>query len=171
MKLNWAFSCGAVLAVALWGCSPSGYAASGETPKVKDTGLIYFAGQKNGEPDGSNTCSIKIESGTHKFVKMDDCKNDDYYYYRFENAPSAALITLYAENDCRDGSDDNDWYFTLRTYVGSLSNKYRKISDVENLSAGDIVSLGVMYEKGKKRKGDVDGKLSCVVIDYDLGKS
>ncbi|WP_350013142.1 hypothetical protein [Pseudomonas asiatica] len=171
MKLNLAFSCGAVLAVALWGCSASGYAASGEAPKVKDTGLIYFAGQKNGEPDGGNTCSIKIESGTHKFVKMDDCVNDDYYYYRLENAPSAALITLYAENDCRDGSDDNDWYFTLRTTMTPVTTTYRKIEDLQSLSAGDIVSRGVMFERGKRRKGDVDGKLSCVIIDYDLGES
>ena len=166
MKLSLGSACAYLLVAALSGCSApvgdSGSKASG----VNDTAVIYFAGRnKEGEPDGKNTCSFKMEKGTYKFVSHDSCKNDDYYYYRFDNAPSATLIGLFAENDCRAGESDNDWNYTLRIYINPTSTEFRKLNDLEGLEAGDIVTRGVMVQRGKYRKGDIGGKLSCVIID------
>lgn len=128
-----------------------------------NTATIYFAGGKD-EPD-KNICSFEVKAGEYKFNggSNNDCTNDDMYWYRLENAPSAALITLHAEDDCRK---DGDWYFTVRTYIDPVTVGWQKISDLEHLKAGDIVTRGLMYETGVYNKGDVGGKISCVTIDY-----
>lgn len=133
--------------------------------KPQHTPLIYFAGGKNGEPD-ENSCSIEIKKGTYKFNGGDNnsCTNDDMYFYRVDNAPSAALITLHAEDDCRE--EGGDWHFQLRIYINPTTTGWLKISDLKNYNAGDIVTAGVMYQTGKYEKGSVGGKLSCVTIDY-----
>lgn len=168
MKFSLVFLRLAVLAIVLPSYSAAVYASDNEGVGVDNTPIIYFAGEKDGQPDGGNTCSITIKAGQYKFAGGDNnnCKNDDMYYYRLDNAPSPALITLHAEDDCRSGSSDNDWNFQLRVYINPTTGTWRKISDLKGLSPGDIVVRGVMFEKGWYNKGSIGGKLSCVTIDY-----
>lgn len=130
---------------------------------VRAQGTIFFAGGKD-EPD-KNVCSFAVAGGEYKFNggSNNTCTNDDMYWYRLDNAPSAALITLHAEDDCRIGGD---WYFTLRTYINPTTVGWQKISDLQHLEAGKIVTRGVLVEAGEYNKGSVGGKLSCVTIDY-----
>jgi hypothetical protein len=140
------------------------HAQESTPPATTNTARIYFAGGKGGEPD-QNMCSFEVKAGIYKFNggSNNDCTNDDMYWYRIDNAPSAALITLHAEDDCRRGGD---WYFTLRTYINPVTVGWQKISDLQHLKAGDIVTRGLLYEAGAYDKGDVGGKISCVTIDY-----
>ena len=91
-----------------------GQAQDSTSPVTMNTARIYFAGGKD-EPD-ENVCSFEVKGGEYKFNggSNNDCTNDDMYWYRLDNAPSAALITLHAEDDCRNGGD---WYFTIRIYI------------------------------------------------------
>lgn len=141
------------------------HAQESAPPATTNTARIYFAGGKGGEPD-QNTCSFEVKAGEYKFNggTNNDCTNDDMYWYRIDNAPSAALITLHAEDDCRKGGD---WYFTIRTYISPVTVGWQKISDLQYLKAGDIVTRGLMYEEGHYEEGSgVGGKISCVTIDY-----
>ncbi|MBA1205384.1 hypothetical protein G7009_27130 [Pseudomonas capeferrum] len=135
------------------------------TPVIKDSAYIYFTGKNDQDEPGGKSCSLPIERGD---TPMGDtaCKNDEVYYYRFDNVPSATLITLDAENECRDASNPGDWQFTLRSYINPTTTGWRKVSDLQSLKSGDIVTAGVMYEQGYYKKGDVAGKLSCVRIQY-----
>jgi len=97
-------------------------------------------------------------------MKDTACKNDEAYYYRFENVPSATLITLDAEDECRFPEDVGDWQFTLRSYMSPTDVPWQKISDLRHKRKGDIVAPGVLYDSGEYNKGSIDGKLSCVKI-------
>ncbi|MFK0094923.1 hypothetical protein [Pseudomonas sp. NPDC090592] len=140
------------------------YALDRKPVGTTNTPMIYFAGGKGGEPD-QNTCSFEIKGGQYKFNGGDNnnCTNDDMYWYRLDNAPSAALITFHAEDDCREGGD---WYFRFRTYINPITVGWQKISDLNGPKPGDIVTKGIMFDGGEYNKGAVDGKISCVTIDY-----
>lgn len=164
MKLNRIVIRFALSLALLAGGAASVHAQESTPPATTNTARIYFAGGSGTEPD-QNICSFEVAAGEYKFNggSNNDCTNDDMYWYRLENAPSAALITLHAEDDCRNGGD---WYFTVRTYINPVTVGWQKISDLEHLKAGDIVTRGLMYEAGVYDKGDVGGKISCVTIDY-----
>ena len=145
----------------LLGCGTSHADPAG----VLNSARIHFTGKNGQDQPGGNNCSMDI--GTYrKVVKMKDtpCKNDEAYFYRFENVPSATLITLDAEGDCREPDDIGDWQFILRSYMTPTNTEWERISDLRHKSKGDIVAPGVLYDSGKYRKGSIDGKLSCVVI-------
>jgi len=133
------------------------------TMDANSTGYIYFTGKNDQDEPGGKNCSLSIRQG-ETFMGDTACKNDEVYYYRFENVPSATLITLDAENECRDASNKGDWQFTLRSYINPTTTGWRKVSDLQSLKAGDIVTAGVMYEVGYYHKGGIGGKLSCVKI-------
>jgi len=139
----------------LTGCEPA---------QAANTALIWFTGKNDlGEPGGKK-CSIPIQAG-ETFMGDTACKNDEVYYYLFDNVPSATLITLDAENTCRGANDPGDWQFTLRAYINPTITQWRKISDLRGLNPRDIVTAGILYERGYYNKGDIDGKLSCVKIE------
>ena len=137
--------------------------ARGAPPVVNDTALIYFTGKNDLDEPGGKECSIGIQE-KETFMGDTACKNDEVYFYRFDNVPSATLVTLDAENKCRTGDNQGDWQFTLRTIKLRTTTGWRKVSDLQSLNRGDIVTAGLMYEDGYYNKGTVGGKLSCVKV-------
>lgn len=153
---------GMVLALCVGGLT-SAYAVGNDSPAAVNVPKIFFTGGKD-EPN-DNTCSVEIKAGTYKF-KGDDpnkCDDNDLYWYRIENVPSAALITLHDDQDCR-AEDDDDWWVTLRVYINPTTTEWKKISDLLHYSKGDIVTKGIMIEDLGFTADD--GELSCMIIDY-----
>lgn len=155
------------LCVLLAGCTsdqPSAPTVANSPPTVANSAKLYLIGKdKEGGPGGKRSCSLDIEEG-ETFMGETDCKNDEVYYYRLDNVPSATLITLDAEDKCRKNNNRGDWQYTLRTYNSPTTTEWKKISDLKGMEAGDIVSAGVLVERGYHRHGEMDGKLSCVKI-------
>ncbi len=112
---------------------------------------------------GGKSCSLSITKGD-TFMGDTACKNDEVYFYRFDNVPSATLVTLDAENTCRSASNPGDWQFVLRSYINPTTTEWKRVSDLQSLGAGNIVTAGVLFEQGYHRQGAVGGKLSCVRI-------
>ncbi|WP_144940959.1 hypothetical protein [Pseudomonas alabamensis] len=155
------------LCVLLAGCTSdqaSAQTVANSPPTVANSAKLYLIGKDNqNNPGGKKSCSLDIkESETH--MGDTDCKNDEVYFYRLDNVPSATLITLDAEDKCRKDNDRGDWQYTLRTYNSPTTTEYKKISDLKDMEAGDIVSAGVIVERGYHNKGGMGGKLSCVKI-------
>lgn len=143
----------------------AGVYALDKPSETKSTAQVFFAGGKN-EPDSGNTCSIVITSGTHEYdFPSKGCKNDDMYWYRVENAPSATLITLYSEANC---PRSEYWWFRIRTYIQPTTTGWRKIEDLASTTVGSIITAGIILDDNKYAHDEgpkLGGTLSCVKID------
>nr|WP_314494012.1 hypothetical protein [uncultured Pseudomonas sp.] len=138
-------------------------ASYGAPAEPQDTGRIFFTGKNSMDEPGGKSCSLSITKGD-TFMGDTACKNDEVYFYRFDNVPSATLVTLDAENTCRSASNPGDWQFVLRSYINPTTTEWKRVSDLQSLGAGNIVTAGVLFEQGYHRQGAVGGKLSCVRI-------
>lgn len=96
---------------------------------------------------GGDRCSIEVVrmKGEQTFDFKDDdtnnCKNDQMTYFKLNNVPSATLIGLYAEANCRTERTP-DWYFILRVYINPMSTGWIAIPDLEHVSKDGIVKGG-----------------------------
>ncbi|WP_409262582.1 hypothetical protein [Pseudomonas putida] len=148
----------------------AGVYALDKPSETKGTAQLYLAGGKGDEPDSGNTCSIEIKpngpDGPHVYDFPDEgCKDDDMYWYRIDNAPSATLITLYSEADC---PSDKYWWFRIRTYIQPTTTGWRKIEDLAPIPLGSIITGGIILDSKKYAHDEgpkLGGKLSCVKID------
>ncbi|MDH0649879.1 hypothetical protein N5D48_18955 [Pseudomonas sp. GD03858] len=118
--------------------------------------------------DGDHNCEIPLTRTNGRVeIRMGDtrCKDDEVYFYRFDNAPSAALITFYDSPDC---VPEKKWSYTLRiTRYIVKSDDWLAIDGLKDKKKGDKIDNGVYLEDGENDGGDqVKGKLSCVVINY-----
>lgn len=118
---------------------------------------------------GGDRCSIDInyssstETYDFKSGKNNECKNDQMSYFKLNDVPSATLIGLYAEANCRTYRKP-DWYFILRVYIQPLSTQWYAIPDVEGTDRGKIFKRGLRVEENVYNQGNIKGKLSCVTI-------
>lgn len=145
----------------LLGCGTS----HAEPAGVLNSARIHFTGKNGQDEPGGKNCAVEIgEFTTVVKMKSTPCKNDEAYFYKFENVPSATLITLDSEENCGISSKTRDWRFTLRSYMTPTDTEWKRISDLQYKREGDIIAPGVLYDSGKFRHGSIDGKLSCVVV-------
>ncbi|MCU1734774.1 MULTISPECIES: hypothetical protein [unclassified Pseudomonas] len=125
---------------------------------------LYKKGPQDGVP-GNLSCSIELVTGEHNFHDSEACENDQIYYFKLLNAPSATVISFHDTPDCNDKTDQN-FYFYLKTVKNNLTfENPLKLDIAATTPVGTIVagSGGVRMEK-KLVAGQIDGKLSCVTI-------
>ncbi|MDH0304518.1 MULTISPECIES: hypothetical protein [unclassified Pseudomonas] len=118
--------------------------------------------------DGDHKCEIPLTRTNRRVeIRMGNtqCKDDEVYFYRFDNAPSPALITFYDSPDC---VSKKKWSYTLRiTRYAVTSDDWLAIDGLKDKKKGDKIDNGVYLEDGENEGNDqVGGKLSCVAIDY-----
>ncbi len=141
-------------------------------------GVIKFAQKlENGEP-GGQTCSYDIAPRGYTMVynfrkSKSPCNNDVHSWFRIDNAPSAVLIELRSDapetgDKCRSDSDTR-WIFRLRTTKQRTTTGWVSIPGLTSSPDKSIVDPGGLRLDSKKYdndSGNVEGKLSCVKIDY-----
>jgi hypothetical protein len=158
----------------LWGAGFTGAALAGDTG-----GMIMFAERVEDEVPEGKRCEIPIETNDapvqYNFRALGSrCKNDEYSWFRLDNAPSAVVFSLGSDA----WSDSNEhlgckplsmsrWVFELRTIRERTNTKWYRISELEEKVSGDLLdSGGLRLEKNYFEHGQIDGKLSCVIIDH-----
>lgn len=122
---------------------------------------------KNGPGDlpGNLMCSLALETGEYDFTDMDKCDNDEAYFFKLIDAPSATVISFHDTPDCNE-KNNQEFYFYLKTVKHNLTfDKPLELDVVAATAVGSVVkeSGGVRMEK-KYVNGKIDGKLSCVTI-------
>ncbi|WP_460418486.1 hypothetical protein [Pseudomonas sp. microsymbiont 2] len=138
--------------------------AGADTVGLKPQANVGRLMMRENKTDGTRKCELSLErkdSRTTKKMGDTDCENDEVYFYRFENAPSGALITFYDQPGC-----DGTWWYTVRITKYEVTSKdWLSLKELKNKQKGDWIDTGV-YLDDKKDGGQVEGKLSCVAIDY-----
>ncbi|WP_313644525.1 hypothetical protein [Pseudomonas sp.] len=154
--------CTAMLAVALLQGGTRSLAASTTEENVA---TIKFANKGSNDEPGK-TCTKTVSwnhTGSYNLADM-DCKNDEAYFYMFENVPSAMKIMLSSEKDC--DKKKKDWEFEMITYKHPLTmDNWKRISDLKGMVAGQIIVPGLKLTREDYDHGNIDGKLSCFTID------
>ncbi|WP_146232245.1 hypothetical protein [Pseudomonas mosselii] len=116
----------------------------------------------------ARSCSLQPVAGANKEFKFGSgttcpaLPNDEAYFFRFDGVPSAVLVTFYDSGECKD---DGNFAFQVRTTQNPTTIDITSLSDVHGKPDGEIFAPGakLMWKKGT---GQVDGKLSCVRIEY-----
>ncbi|WP_460123399.1 hypothetical protein [Pseudomonas sp. S2_C03] len=137
------------------------FAVAEQQPTEKQaTGSIVFS-EKGSE--GGKTCSVPFITQPAVDFTSDNygCVNDEYSYFRLNDAPSAGQFQLSSEN-CRGGEA---WWFWLDTYINPISTDWIYIGDLSTFQKGDIVRRGITLDsKRTNTTVPFKGKLSCVRI-------
>ncbi|MBA6068677.1 hypothetical protein [Pseudomonas mosselii] len=121
------------------------------------------------DKEQERTCALAPIPGAnevYRFGSDKTCKqlpNDEAYYFKFDGLPSAVLVTFYDDPDCK--FDTGNFVFQLRTLQNDVTTEPMKLSTVHAQPEGNIIAVGVRLER-KSGSGQVDGKLSCVRIEY-----
>lgn len=158
----------------LWGAGFTGAALAGDTG-----GVIMFAEKYENEQPGGKQCEIAIETNKdpvqYNFRALGShCKNDEYSWFRLDNAPSAVLFSLGSdawsnENEhlgCKSLSESR-WIFELRTTIERTNTKWYRIDKLRDKVDNFLVDEGgLRLEKNNFKQGQIDGKLSCVIINH-----
>jgi hypothetical protein len=126
------------------------------------------------EADGVRECSIPtlIDPGdTYKDYAVDrwGCTNDQAYTVRFVDVPSALNITFFSdkENDYCKEEGRQDWVIEVRTIKEPTTTPedYISIAAMANVPDNTLVVPGVLKIRLVHRRGDYNGKLSCVRVE------
>ncbi|MGE6825741.1 hypothetical protein [Pseudomonas soli] len=126
-----------------------------------DVGTVNIYDKQEGRP-----CTLKPIAGMDETYRLGKGKcsslpNDEAYYFKFDGVPSAVLVTFYDSADC---SKTGNFAFMVRTTQSPTTTTIIKLSAAHAASEG-IIAPGLRLE-WKKGDGQVDGKLSCVRIQY-----
>lgn len=108
---------------------------------------------------------IKDVNEVYRFGKTKYCSslpNDEAYYFRFDGVPSAVLVTFYDSPDCNGVSS---FVFRVRTMQSPTTTEEMKLSAAHSKPEGGMLAPGLRLEF-KRGTGQVDGRLSCVRIEY-----
>lgn len=148
-------------------------------PASESSPVIKLFKKKKDDGTWPLDCTIPFPASGDKTIKFADnnsdtygCTNDDDYGFKIENAPSAAEIELWENNDC---NDQNDWVFYLKT-INNPTHMTEEV-DIQRLDAltppepdsddrlqGVIVVPGLKLMKKYNDGNEVGGKLSCIQI-------
>lgn len=120
-------------------------------------------------PDGSgHTCQIPFENGKEIEVDMYNdndygCKEDEYSYFMFDNAPSRAIAYFYSDYDCsRNGNGNgNQWSYGVQTYNEPTTTIWISIASLNGFAVGDIVKPGVKLIDKYWKSGDIVEEIEC----------
>ncbi|WP_175651647.1 hypothetical protein [Pseudomonas sp. Marseille-P9899] len=126
---------------------------------------LYKKGQQDGVP-GNLSCSIDLVTGEHNFHESENCENDEIYFFKLLNAPSATTISFHDSPDCNEKNDQN-FYLYFKTVKHNFSFETPLSLTITAATAvGRIVagSGGLLRMEKKMTTGQIDGKLSCVTI-------
>ncbi|MBK4996011.1 hypothetical protein IAE39_004185 [Pseudomonas sp. S37] len=145
--------------------------------EVPTGGTIMFAQKlENGEPGGQQcTLPIKSDNAEHIYnFRTNDasCNNDVHSWFRVENAPSAVIFELRSDaaqlkpGECRPDSQTR-WIFKLRTTRQPTTTGWISIPGLRGRPDKTIIDAGgVRLESTRDEGGNIEGKLSCVKINY-----
>ncbi|MEJ5906401.1 hypothetical protein V7V80_17080 [Pseudomonas kermanshahensis] len=139
-----------------------GCAYAETTPQSSNTVKISFANDKDQNPGKS--CTKEFSWSTKKQIHLKDmaCGNDQVYYFKVENFPSAALLWLADDPDCGSGGN---FFFIVKGTKHPLGTEWMKIEKLDESDVGDQVKPGLRLER-KVVRGKIDGKLSCFGYEY-----
>ncbi|MEW9679227.1 hypothetical protein [Pseudomonas sp. TE50-2] len=128
-----------------------------------DSGVVVIS-DKNKDKECSMS-PIEGFSWTYGLKAGSPCtslKNDDAYYFRIDGVPSGVLITFYDEPYC---SGTGNFVFTVRTTQSPTTTDTIRLSSAHGRPTGSMLAAGLRLES-TEGSGQVDGKLSCVRIEY-----
>ncbi len=131
---------------------------------ANDNGTLQIINNGPQDQPGDVICTIPLVTGEYNFTKMDTCPNDEAYFFKLNNAPSATVISFHDSPDCNEKLDQNFWFY-IKTTKKNVTSEKLNISDVSQTPVGTILpdSNGARMEKWHY-SAQVKGKLSCVTI-------
>ncbi|WP_449431755.1 hypothetical protein [Pseudomonas putida] len=142
-------------------------------------GKIEFAQalDDSGNPKGQQ-CYIEVVydpsnpgKGTDYSFRDSDikCNNDVHSFFRVDNLPSAVLITLTPDATTSECKTDPRWSFKMRTFRQRTTTGWVSMVSLKNKLDKEIIDSGGLRMEQKKYdngSGNIEGKLSCVNINY-----
>lgn len=122
-------------------------------------GTIYIR-----EADVSHECSIPARVGKYRIRQDTSCTNDQAYTTRFLNVDSALSITYFNNGDCTKGQSWEIEVKTIKQPTSFPADHYMSISSMAGVPDGTIIYPGLLKVR-YRADGNIDGKLSCVLIE------
>jgi hypothetical protein len=126
-------------------------------------GYIKFSKESGG---GGKSCTIEIKTGVTQ-MKSTSCDNDEASYFQLNNVGSATEILLSSDEYCLSYMPGitPDWVFHMKTIVHPTTTIWLSIPDLRNKQDDEILVKGLRMIKNDYRNGNIQGKLSCVIIN------
>ena len=136
-----------------------------KVPEVTaEDGTIEFYDEKK-----RSKCVLPFVTGAYGFTNesTNDCPNDNIYYFRLHNVPSAATILMTDDANC--GRDQENFDFLFKTIKFQTTTDFVSISNAITFDDKAVIAPGLRLEKKRYKDGaQIDGKLSCVQIVRSL---
>ncbi|MBD8495638.1 hypothetical protein [Pseudomonas syringae] len=159
-----------VASLVLGGCkSPVYDAESGEAtrPVSSQTAvgqvIIYDKQQDNGE--FKENCRFNFKDENVNFQKDDyDCSNDEAYFFKLENVPSASYVSFFDDPDCDVGDGNFDFKVKTIRNPTTMQHPY-SLKTAHGQAEGTILDPGGVRLDSKNGNEQVEGKLSCVKME------
>lgn len=139
-----------------------GCAHAAQTSSSNNTVKISFANDRDDNPGKACTKELKWSTKAQFHLKDMACGNDNAYWFKVENFPSAALLWLADDPDCGSGGN---FFITLKGTKHPLGMEWMKIEALDDYAEGDQVTAGLKLQR-KKVSGQIHGKLSCFGYEY-----
>jgi hypothetical protein len=150
----------------VFGVNGLGGTISTPTPTPPGRGLVIFSSGNGGT--GNLTCSMPISTLVHDdFTKSAfGCHNDDARSLRVVNGPGQLRIRVYDESHCDPRKPNSEIIIRQpgETVIPTFQGRYFQ-GRTEIALVGGGIGIGSTVQNVQLVKGDLDGKVSCVVID------
>ncbi|MDR2307447.1 MAG: hypothetical protein LBE53_09660 [Paucimonas sp.] len=120
------------------------------------------------DKEKERSCSLQPKAGENEVYRFGSGKtctslpNDEAYYFKIDGVPSAVLVTFYDSSNC---SSTGNFIIKVRTMQSPTTTEPIKLSTAHSKPVNEILAPGLRLED-KAGSGQVDGKLSCVRIEY-----
>ncbi|WP_109513593.1 hypothetical protein [Pseudomonas ovata] len=159
-----------VASLVLGGCKSPVYGAeSGEAtrPVSRETPvgqvIIYDKQQDNGE--FKENCRFNFKTERVDFQDGDhNCTNDNAYFFKLENVPSASHVSFFDDPDC--DVDEGNFDFNVKTIRNPTTMQHPySLKTAHGQEVGTILDPGGVRLFSKHGDEQVEGKLSCVRME------